>query len=56
MSSKSGNGKYPRLADFPISGDWDKLGISDLAGMSLIKCYWILQNATVTAFTVFKLL
>ena len=40
----------------PISGDWGKLGIPDLAQMSLIKCYWLLQNARVTAFTVSKLL
>ena len=24
---------------FPISGDWDELGIPNLARMSLIKCY-----------------
>ena len=36
----------------PISGDWDKSGIPDLAQRSLIKCYWILQNARITAFTV----
>ena len=23
----------------PISGDWDKLRIPDLAGMSLMKCF-----------------
>ena len=39
-------------SDFcPISGDWNKLGIPNLARMSLIKCYWMLQNARVTAFT-----
>ena len=26
----------------PISGDWDKLTIPDLAGTFLIKCYWML--------------
>ena len=36
----------------PISGDWGELGIPNLARMSLIKCYWMLQNARVTAFTV----
>ena len=36
----------------PISGDWGKLWIPNLARMSLIKCYWMLQNARVTAFTV----
>ena len=39
----------------PISGDWSKLGISNLARMFLRKCYWMLQNAKVTAFTVFEL-
>ena len=27
-----------------ISGDWGKLGIPNLAKISLIKCYWMLQN------------
>ena len=27
-----------------ISGDWGKLGIPNLARMSLIKCYWMLQS------------
>ena len=40
----------------PISGDWDELWIPHLARMSLIECYWMLQNSRVTAFTVFKLL
>ena len=40
----------------PISGDWDESGILSLARMSLIKCYWMLQNARVLAFTVFDLL
>ena len=40
----------------PISGDWGKLGIPNFARMSLIKSYWILQNARVTAFTVSELL
>ena len=40
----------------PISGDWGELGIPNLARMSLIKCYWMLQNARVTAFTVSELL
>ena len=34
-----------------ISGDWGELGIPHLARMSLMKCYWILQNSTATAFT-----
>ena len=40
----------------PISGDWGKLGIPNLAGMSLIKCYWMLENTKFTIFTVSKLL
>ena len=40
----------------PISGDWGKLWISNLAKLSLIECYWMMQNSRVTAFTVFELL
>ena len=40
----------------PISRDWGKLGIPSLTRMSLIKCYWMLQNVRVTAFTVSELL
>ena len=40
----------------PISGDWSKLAIPKLAWVSLIKCYWMLQNTTVIAFTVSELL
>ena len=40
----------------PISGDWGKLRIPNLARMSLIKCYCMLLNAEVTAFTIFELL
>ena len=40
----------------PISGDWGGLGIPNLARMSLIKCYGMLQNVRVTAFTVSELL
>ena len=40
----------------PISEDWDKLEIPNLARMSLIKCYWMLQNTRITVFTVFELL
>ena len=39
----------------PISGDWNELGIPNLVWMSLIKSYWLLQNARVTAFTVSEL-
>ena len=35
-----------------ISGDWGKLGIPNLARMSLMKCYWSMQNAKFAAFTV----
>ena len=45
------------LSEFlPISGDWGELGMPNLARMSLIKCYWMLQNARVTAFTISELL
>ena len=40
----------------PISGDWGELWIPNLARMSLIECYWMLQNSRVTAFTVLELL
>ena len=40
----------------PISGDWGKLQISNLAQISLIKSYGILQNIRVTAFAVSELL
>ena len=40
----------------PISRDWEELWILNLAQMALIKCYWMLQNFKVTAFTVFELL
>ena len=36
---------------WPIFGDWSKLGIPNLALRSLIKCYWMLKNTRVTAFT-----
>ena len=34
----------------------DELGIRNLARLFLMKCYWMLQNARVTAFTVSELL
>ena len=40
----------------PISGDWGKLWIPNLAWMSLIECYRMLQNSRVTIFTIFELL
>ena len=39
-----------------ISGDCGELGIPNLAQMSLMKCYWMLQNSKVTAFNVYDLL
>ena len=36
-----------------ISGDWGKLGTPNLAGMSLTKCYWMLQNTRVTTFIIY---
>ena len=41
---------------FKFHGDWSKLGTLGLAQMSLIKCYWMLQNARVTDFTIPELL
>ena len=38
-----------------ICGDWGELGIRNLAQIFLMKCYWILQNARVTAFIVSQL-
>ena len=40
----------------PISGDWGELRIPNLAWMSLMKCYWILQKARVTGYNVSELL
>ena len=40
----------------PISKDWGELEITNLARMSLLKCYWMLQNARVTAFIISELL
>ena len=41
---------------YSISGDWGELGIPNLALTSLIKSYWMLQNAKVIAFTISELL
>ena len=40
----------------PISGDWGELEIPNLARVFLIKCYQMMQNSSVTACTVSKLL
>ena len=39
-----------------ISGDWSEKGIPNLAWMFLMKCYWMSQNARVTAFVASELL
>ena len=44
------NPKIGNTPEFcPISVDWGKYGIPNLAQTSLIKCYWMLGNARVTA-------
>ena len=48
--------KIPPSEFCPISGDWGELWIPNLARMSLIEFYWMLQNSRITAFTVFELL
>ena len=49
--------RNPEIGNTPIwFRDWSKLWIPNLARMSLIECYWMLQNSRVTAFTVFELL
>ena len=40
----------------PISGNWDKLGMPNLARMPLIKLQWMLWNSKVLSFTVSELL
>ena len=51
-----GKSEIPPSEICAISGDWDELWIPNLARLSLIECYWMLQNFRVTAFTVFELL
>ena len=48
--------EIPTSEFFSIAGDWGQLWIPNLARMSLIECYWMLQNSTVAAFTVFELI
>ena len=48
--------KIPTSELCPISGDWGKLGIPNLARIALIKYYWMLQNNKGTVFVVFELL
>ena len=40
----------------PISEDWGGLRIPNLSRVSLMKCYWMLQNDRATAFTISELL
>ena len=40
----------------PISGDWGELGKPNLTWTSLMKCFWMLQNAGVIGFIVAILL
>ena len=40
----------------PISGNWNKLWVPNLARISLKKCYWMLQNSRLIDFTVLELL
>ena len=44
----------PPSAFCPISGDWGELWIPSLARMSLIKCYWRLENSSFYRFWVIK--
>ena len=44
--------EIPPSESCPISWDWGELEIPNLAQMSLMKCYWMLQNTKVRAFTI----
>ena len=46
----------PLFEFFPMSRNWSKLWIPNLAWMSLIEYNWMLKNPSVTVFTVFELL
>ena len=48
--------EMPSSEFFHIHGEWGELGITNLARMSPITCYWMLQNARVISFAVSKLL
>ena len=48
--------EIPPSGFVPIYGHLGELGITNLARMSLIKSYWILQNFRTTTFTIFGLL
>ena len=47
--------KIPPSKFCPISGDCGKLGIPNLARISLIKCYWMMQIARGTIFNASEL-
>ena len=47
--------EIPASEFWAISGDWCKLWVLNVARMSLIECYWELENSRVKAFTIFKL-
>ena len=44
--------EMPPSEFYPIPGKWSELEIPNLGRMFLIKCYWMPQNARVTAYTV----
>ena len=48
--------EVPPSESFPVSGDWGELWIPNLAQMSLIECYWMLQNSRATVFTIFTVI
>ena len=48
--------EIPQSEFCSISGNWDKIGIPNLAGMFLVKYYLILWKARGSAFTVSELL
>ena len=48
------NSEIPTSEFFLISGDWSELWIPNLARMSLIECYGMLQNFRVTAVTFYQ--
>ena len=48
--------EIPLSESCPISEDWDELAIPHLGQISLMKFYCMVQNARVTAFTIFELL
>ena len=48
--------EIPSSGFCPISGHWGELWMPNLTRMSLVKSYWTLQNARVTACTISELL